>query len=836
MALSLSDLGLEDKQNVPNVFPYGEPSPRIALVGDMPYDNVAKQPLSASHYGFLCQLLNPVDFEVKDCFIGNVLGYHPPSTFKKLGWDDDGVKRSVRKLYDDLIQFKPDVVIPLGQTALEAFKKYSPIDDYRGAPFVADVKADAINSEQMLVLPTYHPSDLFKRYQLCPIVTHDLEKAHRLATQGWTYPQQNIIFQPTFDQACRYLRKFLSEKALLSTDIETKYKYPLYTTCVGMAWSPTDAIVIPFVTPKGRYWSEEEEWQIWKLVAEVCEYCPHIGQNIVRFDHKFMAKFHKIMLNATEDSMLMHWEVYCEMKKSLGFQSSLYTDNPYHKNMLKDARSGKIPYTEEYRYCGIDCCVTWQCWEGAKRDLAELPPKVTEHYKFNVRVSRAFQYMAIKGCRLDTIKLANRLSSLRDKQNDLQKIIDKEHGAGLNVRSYKQMRELLYKTMGLREIKKPVKDKETGERRSATSTDYLSILQLAHEYPNKPTLMVMGKLRKLMKRITDLNGLQVCPQTGRLHYEFGIVGTDTGRVAGYKPMDGFGFQPHSYNRLDRDLLLPDEGHHWLKFDLEGADSVTYAAQLAALGSDTMLLDLKAGLKPAMVLCIATLRKDDSLMTAPRDVLLGFVPEVKAYCEAQKKSGKENSLYDIMKVVTHGSAYMLGAKGMHLDMLKKSEGEVYMPIPQCEAFQELLKKRYPLQKLYDQVRSVIATHGFMDCASGTRRTFYGRKDDNTLRAALAYPPQNHTTYVINVILDRLYHHPSNRVSSKSDDVRLFISLLNQVHDEGDGQFPIGEEERAKSIFYSFTDVPLSYWGIDFKIDVEAQYGPNWAMKPEEIKDL
>ena len=120
---------------------------------------------------------------------------------------------------------------------------------------------------------------------------------------------------------------------------------------------------------------------------------------------------------------------------------------------------------------------------------------------------------------------------------------------------------------------------------------------------------------------------------------FNVVGTDTSRVSGYKPLDGKGVQPQNVDSRDRDLFLADEGCFWLKADLEGADSWTVAAQCQALGDSNMMNDLLGGIKPAQALAIAHVF-DRKLITASTEVLASY--KAKFECEKERRNSAVQS--------------------------------------------------------------------------------------------------------------------------------------------------------------------------------------------------
>ena len=835
--MKLSDEALGIAQSIPtegalinNRYPQEVlPGPRLALVGNWPFDEGERAPFSASVMGTLIGLLQPTGLSPYQCFKGNVCGWIPPwKTRKKFEWDYPLVEQSLKKLDSDLAEFNPQVIVLMGDLAMCAFKENPDrLDAERGAPFVSS------RDGKTVCIATYHPTDIWARYRLHTLATFDLTKAKRIAQDGWhpTHPVINHL--PTFNQVMQYLYRCLADTPLLSVDLETTYANHIIT-CLGIAHSSKEALVIPFTKGKGEpYWNMQQECVIWRLLGKVLEKCPLLGQNAVHFDHEILARKYGINANFVEDNMYAIWECYPELLKSLAFQSSLYTDNSYHKNLLKLARTGKIGWEWEPKYCGIDCCTTFECAIGIGKDLKDMQkigPDVRGHYRFNVRVAKAFQYMSIKGVRLDQDTLKVRKQQLDMEAHAAQKFIEKECGSGFNVRSWQQVRAFLKRLSIPPQYER--KKNEYGEYIDKETSDYLTLLKLSRTYPQYPILKSLGVHRKLLKRISALNGYT--PRAdGRMGWGFSLVATTTGRSAGYKPLDGYGVQPQNVDRRDQDLFLADEDKWWLKADLEGADSWTVAAQLVALGDTTLLDDLKRGMKPAQVLAIAMLF-GTKLITAPVEELLTYKSKLKDITkdEIKAKGDPGKTTYHIAKRINHGSCYGLREVGMHKNIFKDSDGELWITPGECRTYRSLLFQRYPYEGLSNAMQTKMISDGYLDSAAGTRRHFLDRNDHNKIRDMLAHLPQAHTTFTANKVIERLFYNGINR----DHNDKLILEPVNQVHDETDLMFEKGYESWVQQIFAGVSTVTLDVWGTEITIPFEAKYGPNWGSQPHDLPGL
>jgi hypothetical protein len=785
----------------------------IAIIGDVPYNDKVNLPFANAHFGTLAGLLRKAGVRIEDCIQANLLKVFPNHGVISLE-QHAVVNDNIDEIVGVLDSLGTRTILFLGRQTLRWFKLAAGgVDDERGAPFLWQGR---------ICLATYHPKELYLEYHNYPIVQADVEKLVRLSKEGWNETKLNITYSPTFPESVSFLDTLISRRPYLSTDWESVDSilgpYSL-ATCIGFGINGTRAFTIPFVREGGKhYFSKEEEVIIWRKVALALELCPQIGHNALQYDHWFAAHWCGILMNVVDDTMFAHWEVYTELPKSLAFLNSLYLDNPYWKDELKLARSGKVPRDREFLYNGRDNCITLQAAVEVSKEIKQLPPAVKEHYRFNVRCSRVFQYMALRGCVVNRDKLANRISSLEiEAQVATEKLAD-EAKRKINVRSPKQMKEWLYGDLML-----PVKTKavklDDGSVEDRETSDFLTIAYLAREYPGYPALMTAALLRKALKRLSSLNAIKLGPN-GECYWNFNLVGTETGRASGYKPYNGHGVQPQNVDNRDRDLFEAGHGQFWAKCDLEGADSWTVAGQLVKLGDPTMYNDLLAGVKPAQVLSLATIL-DESVISMPTAQLVELLKQHKPFL----KTTEGKKIYATDKSVSHGTNYMMTAPTMHVTIFKRSLAELYVPVKECERKRLLYLKRYPgLNKLYEYIPTLINSTGFLDCPSGMHRVFFGRNDNHRTRVGLALIPQNNTAFATNRLLHNLYYRDYNR---RGVGNALVVEPMNQVHDEADLAIREDELDKARDIFKKATDFTSEIWGLEFKIPFDPNYGPNWG---------
>jgi hypothetical protein len=273
-------------------------------------------------------------------------------------------------------------------------------------------------------------------------------------------------------------------------------------------------------------------------------------------------------------------------------------------------------------------------------------------------------------------------------------------------------------------------------------------------------------------------------------------------------------------------------------DLEGADSWTVAAECAAFGDTTMLDDLKAGLKPAKVLCLLYLL-GDQVNQWDRAKIKAKLKEVE----------QPEWLYPGAKSCVHGSSYGMGIPTMIQTVLKYSMADlpldlgtakpIVMETAQARKLQEAFFSRYPGVKLWhEKEKRDLLNKGFVLLPTGHLRRFYGRKAEwkkgvktachETLKEALASKPQYWTTRVLKLMVTRLWNDPENRTPEGD----LFVWPLMVVHDSAVTQWKRERDEfaRRKNREWFQNEVEIS--GARVVVPADGTVGLDWSMKGAE----
>lgn len=324
---------------------------KLALVGEAwgKEEAATGKPFMGNAGRILNGLLAQVGIVRADCFITNCFNLQPkPSNdIKNLtGPRLTGIadmpalipgkyiraefQSELTRLYNELAQVKPNLIVALGATASWALLRTTGIASIRGS---------VAQSAWGKCLPTYHPQAVGYDWSLRPVLFADLCKAKREAEYPEIRrPPREVWIEPSLEDLGTF-EEHLDEAEMLAVDIETIGDM---ITCVGFAPSHDRAIVVPFfdaLKPGRNYWpSFEEERTAWQWVAKWCRSpIPKVLQNGL-YDINFLWKTMGIaVVNAVHDTMLLSHALQPELQKGLAFLGSIYTDESSWKLMRRSA-------------------------------------------------------------------------------------------------------------------------------------------------------------------------------------------------------------------------------------------------------------------------------------------------------------------------------------------------------------------------------------------------------------------------------------------------------------------------------------------------------------------
>lgn len=326
--------------------------PAIAIVGGYyGYEEEKERTAFVGTSGYLLtKMLNEAGIQRADCLLTNVFNLRPkgnkleslcgPKPHAISGYPallkgkylHKCFEPELQRLGDELLEADPNLIIALGNEAMWALLGKSAISKFRGTTELSTHTVAGFK-----VLSTYNPAAVLRDWSMRPVVVSDFHKAASEAEYPeLRRPKCEIWIEPTLQDLEEFYERYIVRCEILSVDIETAGNQ---ITCIGFGPGADIAIVIPFFDSrkKGRsYWAtDHDESTAWAHVRGVLgnRKIKKLFQNGL-YDIAFLWRAMGIrVINATEDTMLLHHALQPESLKGLGFLGSLYTSHGPWKHM-----------------------------------------------------------------------------------------------------------------------------------------------------------------------------------------------------------------------------------------------------------------------------------------------------------------------------------------------------------------------------------------------------------------------------------------------------------------------------------------------------------------------
>lgn len=726
--------------------------------------------------------------------ITNVVQHRPPENdlMEWLNNEDERVELGRKALASLLASRKYDGILVLGWFALLNLVGKRGIDEHRGSIYrMADGTP---------VIGTYHPARLFEEPKLANVIFRDFFKFQRMVTQGVPEPmKRNLVTFPTIADAHEFAEHGTYAK-WMAVDIEADPKTKELTE-VGFAWSATDAITIRMCEP----WAAEfVQWILKTPSAKVF--------HNASFDVPFL-EFNLGWEVAGElnDTLLMHHTIYPEFPADLGFCASIWTDEPY----WKDLHSNEDEALRQ-RYNALDVAVTAELFVTLGKKLASLGLSST--YERDRAVIRPAIEMSKLGIRYDfeehgrlrskmDLELSRwqRVLNARAKRACLKKdgpkaqwLLGKLEDDDLNVMSPLQAPALLYDVLGL-PVQYDTKGKKKGKKKKVTTSQ----MKLLNLYPNiedrevKKTLRALLHCRRVRKmKSTYLTEDTLCGKDGRIRTSFGVGRTETGRwTASTFLIDQEGANLQTVPPEWKTCFIADEGK-----DMFYADYSQIEARIVAYDAEDL----------------------DQIAVFERN---GDIHRENAARMVKKKAEEvTDDERQYMGKTVHALNYKVGAETL-AESINKHGLETGIFI--SKAFTGTVRQMY--LDTYDRVVrwqrrqwGTVKETGILTNHLGRRRIFTGPKKGQfahvTEGEAIAFVPQSDVPDLLNLAILAVSKDPVLQ--------ECHVQLLLQVHDALLGQGDSDKKHIWVPRVKELMTIPLTIRGRQCIVPTDIKVGQNW----------
>lgn len=579
---------------------HGNKNAKLAVVGEAPGEHEADQGLNfVGQSGQLVDgMLYTAGVPRDDVWLTNVVKVHPPGNdLRSLPAFGYSVDQFIPELREELRAINPNCVIALGSTALSALTNVSGITKYRGSILLNKDGA-------FKVVPTIHPASILHQnkdgmnsWKQLFYIQFDFKRAvEQSKFEEYNVPQRNLWVCKNSLDLWRYLNRN-QDPNIVTIDVETFRTIPL---CVGLAFNKSEAVSIPLFNimsmsnPTGQGISDLCE--SWKMLADFLEVCNANGQNL-KFDCHILEDVGLRVTKVAFDTLLAFGVLYPEFPKSLQFQTSILTEEPYYKDEGREYNPKKDKLDRLLLYNARDAVVEHEIMEVEKEELKETG---LEDFFYNKQLPLHNMYYRLekRGIRFSNSKrseLKAKYETLRDlRQKELDDLIREHCGLfdspdfSLNVMSNaKQVPIVLF------EYLKIPKRKDVGEE-----TLIALINNVIKDTRRKRILELVIEVRQIRRVLSAYINAKDCSKDeqlprwvvpGRYHTQVRICGTESGRTSNTKlepPVSpeilGLPFQQISKHEdlamgtnigTDlREMFISDEGKTFIEADYSGGES------------------------------------------------------------------------------------------------------------------------------------------------------------------------------------------------------------------------------------------------------------------------
>lgn len=794
------------KLSLPKYVPgTGSPVAKLMVVGEAPgADEESKgEPFVGMTGKEVQKLLQFAGLSWSEVYRSNVVKHRPPgNNLKNLIQYNKTIEDYYPQLYEEIKTIKPNAILALGGTALQALTGKSGITKHRGS-----ILPCSFSGAKPKVIAAFHPSAYLSErggegsvpYSARTYTLLDFKKAIKESyTSDFNLPVRSLNVCRSSNQLYHYFRQN-QDKTRLSIDIEVIKSLPI---CIGMAFSKSNALSVPLFNVMDMEKNpipDAELVEVWKILARELEdpRLQIIGQNF-KFDHEKIRNTIGIRLkNIWFDTMIACHVLHPELPKSLEWSVSVYTDEPYYKDEYREFNPKKDKIDQVFLYNAKDAAVTYEVMEATLAEMEELG--LTDVF-FNLQMPmhEIYRKMEADGFYLDKDMQAFLIEKYAKLEKEANAFLVDKLGGPINVHSNGSAGQVMKALM-----------KMGFPLRSSVDEDSLSALYANHAKTEEQKNFINAILYERRYHRTAQVAASLPDYDGRMKSSYNMVGTETGRTATrlMKPPvrpEKIGLSFHNLTKHGdigedlRKMLKPDPGWELLNADLSQAEPRI----VANLSEDFELLG-KFG--------VTDIHKETA------GWFFGLSND------AAQALDKEDPKRFIGKVGRNGGNYDMGKKRLALTIntdAKKYHIDVQVSEYQAGKILDIFHGKSPkIRNVFHRgIREAIDQNNrIIICPSGARRQFLGRPGDELYKEGYAYIPQRTVGDKIKKVMQRC----------SKEGIRLIV----EAHDAIVAMIRPNDRKAAAEIIRDEGEKPISFELCSLKrpdliIPMEFEVGDNY----------
>jgi len=730
----------------------GDPHAPIWFIGEAPGadEDQAGVPFVGSSGRELDRMLNDASIDSRLCCFTNPYKVRPPDNDLER-FEETGISYALSReqFFEELREYRPSFICPLGATALELLCK-STIDSKDKTSKISKWRGSILTSEELLwphiVLGNFHPAYILREWSdraVSVFVFQRLKEEFDFWLKNSRHqplPDRQLIADPSQGEIEDYLTECLNHDGPISTDIELlARRVPI---CISFSFNRSSAISVSLFD--GQVANLRRTW---RLIDAILARKRILGQNWTTFDANWVEAlgFHS-GIPLCDDTLVLHHVLHPEMSHKLDFIGMQYTRQPYWKDEGKgwNLREGM---SKLKRYNCLDSAVTLEAFEEMQHELDDNPILRSFYKDYAMPLAKAFYYIDKRGIETDPQRLGELRTDVVRELGERCVSISKELGgravaysaemadklAGqlkidskgiLNINSVPQLKDVLKNEL---KIKLKTAKNAKGEYRESTGEDSL----------NEAFAATGNQVLKHILRVRELNkilGTYIDARYGdNVFYScYSVTGTVTGRRASRKNFLGFGSngqnQPKHSDLGERfhGIFVARRGKIYVYCDQASAEEWIVQGIIADVSGDTKgIRELEESMRSGI-----------SRHAVLASQIFGLPIE--------KTNNKECLEYYMGKKVRHAGNYGMQPDKMATEMAKEG-----FPVAKefCAAVLDKFHQTEPaVRKVFHKyVEHELCTKRMLRTPLGRERVFYSLRpygDNNKIfREGYAYIPQS-----------------------------------------------------------------------------------------------
>ena len=572
----------------------------------------------------------------------------------------------------------------------------------------------------------------------------------------------------------------IDKDAIIAFDTETTGLDTKVAKMVGFSFC-FDAGKAYYVPVGHNYLGVEDQVSLDDALLALKKLLTHniVGQNL-KFDFSLLSnQFDMEPVIPFADTMIMAWLSNPGSKVGLDTLAKMYFKyemKPFKEMVKKGEDFSAVAIPDATFYAAEDAWITFLLYGAIKKkmELSSLTHLLKEAKNVEYPFMTVLMRMERLGIKIDPYKLQSLQTTLSADLGTLTSEIYTLCGTEFNIKSPKQLGEILFQNLGLKGGKKT---------KTGYSTNEAVLSSLLGEHPVIEKILEYREYQKILSTYVEpLLKLSKEDADSRIYTSFGQTGTATGRLSSRDPNLQNIPVRSALGRSVREAFVAKEGYKLVSIDYSQIE----LRLLAHFSQDAALLE--------------AFNTGVDIHLATSTILFG-----------EEKAKEKRSF---AKSVNFGLLYGMGPKKLS-DELGISSGEAkeiisnyFASFPTVKNFLEGIQERV---KIDGYVETILKRRRIFDyeSANGMQKAAFMRESVNTVFQGSAAD---------------LIKLSMNEIDSMIHEEKLDAFMLLQIHDEL--IFEV-KEEKVEEISKRFVYTMENVLELDVPLECSVSVGDSWG---------